>query len=120
MRHAVLRICGMQTGHVNQIGHNGRAGRLGTGACAVVQSRTDRVAFDHHCVHHAVDIGDQLVLGNQSRMHAQLDAFRRALGHAEQFDAVAEFFSVADVAGSQFADAFDRRGFEIDRYTKSQ
>ena len=60
----------MQTGHVNQIGHNGRAGRLGTGACAVVQSRTDRVAFDHYRVHHPVDIGDQLVLGNQGRMYA--------------------------------------------------
>ena len=37
MRYAMLRIGGMQTGHVNQISHDGRAGRLGTGARAIVQ-----------------------------------------------------------------------------------
>ena len=48
-------------------------------------------------------------------MHAQLDAFRRALGDAQQLDAVAELLGVADVGRLQLGDAFDVGLVELHR-----
>ncbi len=63
-----------------------------------------------HGIHRALDIGDQARGRDQGRVHAQLDAFaggsRRAAGDAQQLDAVAQLFGVADVHCLQLADAF--------------
>ena len=53
-------------------------------------------------------------------MHAQLDAFRRALGDAQQLDAVAELFGVLDVDRIQFRDAFDVGLVELHRDAECQ
>jgi len=54
MRHAVMRIGGVQTGDVDQVGDHRGGGRLGTGAGAVIQRRADGVALHQNRVssHH--------------------------------------------------------------------
>ena len=118
VRHVVLRIGSVHARDVDQVGDHRRSGRLGTCARAVVQRRADRVALDEHRVHRAFDAGDQALHRHQRRMHAQLDAARRALGDAEQLDAVAELLGVADVGRRQSRDAFGVRRVEVDRHAE--
>ena len=59
VRHAVVRIGGVQPGDVDQVGDHRRRGRLGAGALAVVQRRADRIALHDDRVHRAFDVGDQ-------------------------------------------------------------
>ena len=53
-------------------------------------------------------------------MHAQLHAFRRALGDAQQLDAIAELFGVFDVGRIQLGDAFDVGLVELHRDAERQ
>ena len=115
MRHAVLGIGGQHARDVDQVGDHRRSVGSAPAPGAVVHGLPDRVAFDQDRVHHAFDVRDQPPRRNQRRMHAQLDAFRLALGDAEQLDAVAELLGVADVLARELRDAFDVGGLELHR-----
>ena len=97
VRHAMLGIGGVHARHVDEVGDHRARGRLGARARAVVQRGADRVALHQHRVHHAFDVGDQALRRNQRRVHAQLDARRRAPRDAEELDPVAQLLGVADV-----------------------
>jgi hypothetical protein len=56
----------------------------------VEQALADRVALDQHRVHHPVDVGQQMPLRNQGRMHPQLHAVFIAAGDAQMLDPIAE------------------------------
>ncbi|MDT4853606.1 hypothetical protein FQZ97_878770 [compost metagenome] len=118
MRHAVVRVGGVQAGHVDQVGNHGRGGRLGTGALAVVQRSAHGVALHQYGVHRAFDVGDQAGGGHQRRMHAQLHAVIAAAGDAEQLDAVAQFLGVLDIGGGQLGNAFHVRAVELHRHAE--
>src|SRR5476649_1508491 len=119
VRHAVLRIGRGQARDVDQVGDDGRRGRLGAGALAVVQRGADGVALHQHRVHRPFDVGDQALGRDQRRMHAQFDALGAVdggtLGDAQQFDAVAQLLGVADVDGVEFRDAFHIGFVELHR-----
>ena len=53
-------------------------------------------------------------------MYAQFYPCFGALGDAEQFNPIAEFFSINDVLCRQLADAFNRSRLKVDRHTKCQ
>ncbi len=118
MRHAVFRVGGHGTDHVDQVTYHRRRCWLHAGASAVVQGRTGGVAVDHDCVHHAIDVGDQAVGRDQRRVHAQLDALGGATGHAQVLDAVAQRFGVVHVSGGQLGDAFGVGLVELQRDAK--
>ena len=50
-----------------------------------------------HGVQHAVDAAEELALGHQRRVHAELDAAPAPPGDAEVLDAVAELGGEGDV-----------------------
>ena len=66
----MLRVGGMHTRHVDEVGNHRRNRRFGTSALAVVQRRTDRVALDEHRVHRAFDVGDQALRESASDARA--------------------------------------------------
>ena len=68
------------------------------GAGTLEQHARHQVALDLDGVEHAVDVGEQLVVGHEGRMHAQLHALVAAAGDGEQLDGVAEFCGVREVA----------------------
>ncbi len=96
----------VHAGDVHQVGHHGGSRGLGARALAVVQRGADGIAVHHHGVHGAFHIGDQALGRDQAGVHAQLDALVRALGDAQQLDAVAQLLGVLDVGRRQLGDAF--------------
>ncbi|MDF9774939.1 hypothetical protein OKW11_001896 [Pseudomonas baetica] len=88
---------------------------LHAGTGTVEQGRTGGIAIDHHCVHHAVDVGDQAVGRDQRRVHAQFDTGRGAARHAQVLDAVAQRFGVIHVGRRQLGDAFGISLVELQR-----
>ena len=115
MRHAVVRIGGQSAHHIHDVGHHRRGGRLGPGASSVEQALADGVALNQHRVHHAVDAGQQLLLGDQGWMHAHLGAVRLVTGDAQMLDAVSELFGVGHVVAGDAADALDIDLVELQR-----
>ena len=87
----------MHAGNVDEIGHHRARRRLGARARAIIERRAHRVAFDQDGIHHAFDVGDQSPHRDERGMDTQLDALARALGDAEELDAVAELLRVTDV-----------------------
>jgi hypothetical protein len=115
VRHAVVGVGGVQARDVHQVGDHGAGRGFAAGALAVVQRGADGVALHHHGVHRAFDVGDQALAGHQRGVHTQLDARVAAAGDAQQLDAVAQLFGVADVGRLQRGDALDMRLVELHR-----
>src|SRR5690606_23159101 len=70
-------------------------------------------------VHHAVDVGDQLLFRNQGRMHTQLHILVSNTGDTQMLDAVAQLFGIHDVSSGDLADTFGVDFVELQRNTKS-
>ncbi|MNS93113.1 hypothetical protein D3C72_1272690 [compost metagenome] len=119
VRHAVFRVGGHGTDHIDQITDHRRSGRLHAGTGAVVQGGTGGVAVDHDGVHHAVDVGDQAVGRDQRRVYAQLDTFGSAAGHTQVLDAVAQGLGIIHVSSGQLGDAFGVGLVELQRDAES-
>ena len=119
VRHAVLRVGGVQAGNVHQVGDHGAGGGLRARTLAVVQRGAHGVALHHHGVHRAFHIGNQALGRHQAGVHAQLDALLGALGDAQQLDAVTQLLGVLDVGRTQFGDAFDVGLVELHRNAES-
>ena len=81
-----------------------------------------RVALYQHGVHHALDVGDQALAGDQRRVNPQFDARAGTLAYpprnAEQLDPVAEFFGITDIVGGQRRDAFGVCPLELHRHAE--
>ncbi len=118
MGHPAFRVGGSEASYIDQIGDHRRGSRFGPGALAVIQRGTDRVAPDQHCVHGALDVGDQALGRDQGRMDAQFDAVFLVLGDAQQLDPVAQLLGVLDVHGVEFGDALDIGLVELHRNAK--
>ena len=80
VRHPVVGVRGQGPHHVHQVRHHRRGGRQGAGPGPVVEGRTHRVALHQDRVHDAVDVGDEAPVGDQGRVHPQLDPVRRSAG----------------------------------------
>jgi hypothetical protein len=88
MRHAMIGIGRVHARDIHQVRHDRGRGGLRPGACAVIEGRSDCVAFDQDCVHHAFDVRDQPARRDQRRMNAKLDPVGGALGDAQQLDTI--------------------------------
>ena len=108
----------MRTGDVDQVGDDRARGGLRARARAVVHRRPDRVAFDQHRVHHALDVGDQARLRNQRRVDAQLDPLRRAPRDPKELDPVAQRLGVANILARQLRDALGVGLVELHRHAE--
>ena len=115
VRHSMRGVRRVQAGDVHQVGDHGAGRRLAARTLAVVQGRADGIGLHHHRIHRAFDIGDQPLGRHQRRVHPQLDALGRALGDAQELDAIAQLLGVADVLRAQLGDAFDIGLVELHR-----
>ena len=115
VRHAVFRVGGNRAHHIDQVRDHGRGGRLGAGAGPVIQTRAQRIGARQNRVHHAADIGEEFALGDERRMHAQLDAGRGAARQAEMLDAVPQLVGERDVLGRHLGDALHMHALELQR-----
>src|SRR5690606_37198326 len=84
----------------------------------VIKRRAYRITVDHHRVHHAVDVGEQAVGGDQRRMHAQLEARFGAAGHTQMLDPVAQGLGIVDVGRGQLGDALGIGLVELQRHAE--
>ena len=100
---------------IDQIGDHGARGRARARATALEQCLADEIAFRHHGVEDALDMGDRRIERHHARMHALLDAMLGLARQTKQLDAVAELGGVGDIERGDVADAFDVHALEIDR-----
>ena len=114
----MFRVCRHHSRHIDQIGNYRTRGRLPTGATAVVERGTDRIAFDHNCVHHPFDVGDQTRLRDKCRMYPQLNAIPGAPGDAKEFDAIPQLLRVFDIFVGELRNSFCKGLFELRRHTE--
>ena len=106
MGNPVVGVSRQRPNHIHYIRHHGGSGRIGAGAGAVVQCRAYRVTIYQNRIHYSFHIGNEPSLGDQSRVHAQLDAVRGALGDAKMFDPLSKFLGKADVLNGDAAYPF--------------
>src|SRR5690606_8517160 len=95
-----------------------RCGRLHAGAGAVIKRAAHGIAIDHHRVHHAIDVGDQTVGGDQRRMHTQLDTCFGASRHTQVLDAITQRLGVIHIRRGQLRNAFGVGLVELQRNTE--
>ena len=104
IRYTLVVVHGQCATQFNDVSHDSGSRRLGTSAGAVEQGRPHRIAIDHDGVHHAIHGRQHGFLGNQGRVHTQLDAVTGVLGNPQVFDAVTEMRGAGHVFGGNPAD----------------
>ena len=119
-RHALLAGGVHQAGGVDDVGHHGAGSGGGTGAGAVIQGFAHHIGLHQHGVHHALHLRQQAAFRHERGVYAQFDTLVGFTGDAQQFDAVAQLFGIADVLAFQLADAFQVAVLEVNRRAEGE
>src|SRR5207237_2791311 len=79
---------------VEHVRDNGARRRQASGAATLEQHSPRKVALDLHGVENAIDLRERLVLADECRVDAYLDATVRGSSQGKELDLVAEFLGV--------------------------
>ena len=120
MRDPVIGIRRQGARHIHQVSDHRRGRRKRARTGAVIECRPDRIALHQNGVHHPVDVCDETPLGDQRRVHPQLDPIAAATGDAEVFDAIAQLGGIGDVQCADLRDALGKTALELERNTEGQ
>ena len=95
------------TRDVEDVRHDGRGGRARSGAAALVDRFSNKVALGNDSIEDAIDVGKRRAVRDHCRVHALGDAAAIAGGDTEQLDAEPELIGEGDVVGCDALDTLD-------------
>ncbi len=105
---------------IADVGDHGRRGGVAAGAGADQGEFANRVRIDGDGVGHAHDLRDRGGARDHRGMDALLDPGRRALGDAQELDAVAEIGRHRQIERRDLGDALDIDRVRVDRHPQGE